>query len=600
MRLIHSIGIFGAISVSIFVLTGCGAGTGQSLSSPTLSSRGTGDGTGAADAAGTRAAGSVLPAKRFGLFLTDAVPEKGKVVGNTSKPTVIASTDNTTPATEYSHVYVTVHKVELLTADEQAFPVWADDAGRVVDLTTLRDATGERVALLGGVPVPGATGKKAYKRVRITLGKGITFLKRGETAAATTPIADAIGRDDEGRPVLTVTLDRPRDLGTGKEDLILAFDRSSFTFADGRVTPAVHEGRAGISTDPARQEPVTMVGAVSETTAGGDGPERIFALLPDGGAKGESLVVWMRSSAVFFRADGKPSPTLTDDAKVAVTGVLQPSTKRVIATTVTLLPADEKASENALVAGSASNASVDSGTFTVSTEQVRNLPPTRTNVTINLASDAVLRSTGGLTVTKSEFFETLKKGEKELQAEAEGDYEPTTGVLTARRARLVSSGSDEKAAREAAVFAVAESVSESGKSLTVTAPLAEWDGIAPPAPGKAWTVNTAVSTQCYDADGKSIALGDLLAAAKQTEKNAVRIIGLYQGGTITATRLELHPAPVKEKPETIADAKTGDKGDKTAKKTEGAKAEGTTKDKPAAEQPAEQPVKASSGAPPTP
>ncbi|MBC7807592.1 MAG: hypothetical protein H7145_15775 [Akkermansiaceae bacterium] len=475
--------------------------------------------------------------------MTDYIAQKSKTAGATEKPATLARTENTTGATEYAHVFVTVHKVELVSADDQAFPVWANDAGRVVDLATLRDATGERLALLGGIPAPGVTGKKTYKRARITLGNSITFLKRGETSGKPTPIDDAVGRDDEGRRVLTVLIDRPRDLGNGKEDLILAFDRSAFVFADGRVTPSVREARGGISTDPARQESAMFVGTVSEATAGGDGPERVFALTPDAGARGENFLVWLRSSAPFYRADGKPSPALTDGARVAVRGRLQPSTKRILAESVAVLAEGEKPGDIASVTGTASNANSEGGTFTVAVKDTLRVDPAYAEITVTLGEGAVLRSVSGLPVTRDEFFTALKKAGAGEYAEAEGEYEPTTGVLTASRVRLAGT-QDDKTPRETSLTALAKTVTE--KSLTVTAPLVEWDGIVPPAAGKAWTVNTSVATICRDKDGKSITLADLMTAAKDPDNYAVHVVGTYSGGAISATRLELRPAPEKE------------------------------------------------------
>ncbi len=532
------VGISAVIVLCNLLLVGCGAGTGQSLNSPSLSTRG---GDTSATGATKAQISSVLPSKRLGLFLADYVAAPNKTPGAADKPGTFARAANTASATDYAHVWVTVYKVELVSADDQTFPIWADDAGRVVDLATLRDATGERVALLGGVPAPGVTGKKTYKRARITLGKSITFLKRGDTSVKPTPIDDAVGRDDEGRPVLTALIDRPRDLGNGKEDLILAFDRDNFKFADGRVTPSMREASGGISTDPSRQEPATFVGIVSEPTAGGDGPERVFALTPDAGAKGENLLVWLRTSAPFFRADGKPSPVLTDGIRVVVHGRLQPNTKRVLAESVAVLADGERPADTASVSGDVSDANADAGSFAVTARDLRQIEPAYAAVRVTLGEGAVMRSASGLTITKDALFSALKKAGE--YAEAEGEYEPTTGILVASRVRLVKTSMGD-APREASLLAVAKTVGD--KSLTLSAPLAEWDGIVPPAAGKSWTVNTTVGTVCRDKDGKSIALTDLLTAAKDPDAYAVRVVGTYAGGAITASRLELRPAPVKE------------------------------------------------------
>ena len=549
---VYSIGIFAGISLCTLALTGCGAGTGQSLNAPGLGARSNSDAS--AGGASRGVTSSVLPAKRLGLYVANHAAERTKTAGASARPATFARTSDTGfAATDYAHVFVTLHKVELVSADDQTFPIWASDAGRVVDLATLRDASGERVALLGGVPAPGVTGRKVYKRARITLGKSILFLKRGETSGKPTPVDDAVGRDDEGRPVITALLDRPRDLGNGKEDLIIAFDQAAFVFAQDRVTPALREGR-GVSTQTSRQEGTLLTGIVSESSAGGDGTDRVFVVTPDGGARNETQVVWLRSSAPFFRADGKPSPALADGARVAVRGTLEGSTKRLLAGSVMLLPDDEKAGDVATITGTATTVSADGGSLSVAVSDLRGVEPAYAQVTTMLGEGAVLRGESGLVETPEAFFATLKK--PGAIVEVSGEYEPTTGVLVASRLRRVNTpGSG--TVREASVLAAAQTVGD--KSLTVVAPLLEWDGIVAPATGKAWTVTAAPTTVCRDKNNKTITLSELLTAAKDPDANAVRVIGTYAGGAIAASRLELRPVPAKETAaKSRADKTTGD------------------------------------------
>ena len=528
-RLPLNVGIFAGI-LSGIALTGCGAGTGQTLNSPNLSSRN--DGASSASGATRAVVNSVLPAKRVGLFIADYDAKADRIPGAADKPGNFAPAKPTFEARNYAHVFVSVYKIELVSADEQAFPVWADDAGRVVDLASLGEKN--QVAVLGAVAVPGVTGKKTYKRARITLGKSITFFKKGDTTAKPMPMDDAVGRDDEGRPVITMVLNRPRDLGNGKEDLVIAFDREAFTATDNRVTPVLREGNGGKNVDAENQSASDVTGVVSESSAGGDGADRVFVITPDGGARGETQVIWMKSSTPFFRADGKPSPTLVDGARVAVRGTLQNNTKRLVAQSVAILDADSKPGDAATLRGAATAANPDTGTLTLALTGLRGIEPAYAESTVLLGENAVLRGASGLVQTKDAFFAGLKGA----TIEAEGDYEPTTGVLTATRLRRVSPAADAK--REATVLATAKSVD--GSTLTLVAPLLEWDGIAPPAAGKSWTVNTA-SAVCRDKAGKAITLTELLAAAKNPDDNAVRVVGTYAGGAITASRLELAAVP---------------------------------------------------------
>jgi|GEM_PF-5187833 hypothetical protein len=521
-----------ALAAALFA-AGCGAGTGTSLNSPSLSPRQQSGGAGSpGGAAGEKAN---VPTQRLNLFVTAAAAAAPEASGK----------DGSAPAGPAdAHQWATIHKVELLEQDEQrpVDVVFEDPAGWTFDLASLRgsgsgDST--RATLLARSPV--SMGRKTT-RVRITFGKAFQRFAPGAQAGTTALLAESIARDAEGRPVLTVPLSKPRDLGNGRETLLLSLGLAASAAGDGTVVPVVKE-----ITDEARlsrldgaeqQAPAEFAGALSDV--GGEAPSQTFTLTT---GPGRPLAVRLNAATVLTNADGKPSPDLKAARQAVVQGRLDLKSGALVADRVTLY-ADEKAEAVARARGRASDVAADGGAFVLTPAgQAANLLPTQTAITVQVGPDAVLRSRGGLPLTREALRAALTA--KGALAEVEGAYEPATATLTAQRVQVVEAAGA-PASREALVQGAAGEVAEDGKTLTLKG-FSEWDGLAPAAKGVPVTLTDA--TSLVDAEGKRLSAEAFFAALKgaEAESFAVRATGLLSAadGKLTATRLQLRPAPPK-------------------------------------------------------
>jgi hypothetical protein len=80
------------------------------------------------------------------------------------------------------------------------------------------------------------------------------------------PLDDTLAHDDKENPILSFPLTRPRDLGSGRENLVINFDLAKMQIRDGRIIPALREGDQNGLEDLSRQIPTTFVGTVQELT----------------------------------------------------------------------------------------------------------------------------------------------------------------------------------------------------------------------------------------------------------------------------------------------------------------------------------------------
>jgi len=170
----------------------------------------------------------------------------------------------------YAHAWVTLNKIEVVDTSEKPTPIWESRDGLAVDLATLRDHGGPLYGLITSAAVPSG---RAHKRVRVTIGKAVLLYEPGATVAKTFLVSDALPRDDEGRPVLSYALAKAHDLGSGKEDVVIALDPAKIVLNGDRIKLAVSDGsraaRAALASGTSRQIPGLFSGTVDEVTRGG-------------------------------------------------------------------------------------------------------------------------------------------------------------------------------------------------------------------------------------------------------------------------------------------------------------------------------------------
>jgi hypothetical protein len=524
-------------AAALLAVAGCGGSTPPGANGSPSTSYGSSGGTArgestpggaaAASAAAARPA-SALPKSRLGLFVT-ATPSSG--------------------AGAYSHVWATIHKVELLDAADRPVTVFDSPEGVTVDLASLHDISGARFAPLASAPVAGGT---SYTRARLTFARTFTLFGSGSPTGEMAPLSDSVARDAEGLPALSFPLSRPRDLGTGKEDLVIDFDLAKMAVKDGRVIPSLREGDGARLSDASRQEPLVLTGTVAEVTSGGASAETTFLLTsPDG----RTAYVQTAGATALFNDGTAANPAVADGRRVQVRGYLSPDTKRLVAASVKVYGGDETG-PSASAAGFVLRADSAGGTLVLRPLQVVGLVPTQDAVTVTLTPDAVLRSRGGLKLSADDFWAAA--GKNGAHVRVEGVYEPVTGALAATRARLEDASAAPSEAHEADVTGVPSASDEKSGTITVAAPLVEWDGLLAPGAkdgAKGLPIAVTPATALRDEKGEFVAASTFFAALKDG-KAAVRVVGVYAKGTLTATRAELRPAPAKPEPVAKSEEKT--------------------------------------------
>ena len=522
-----------AAALALAAIAGCGGAGTTGLTSPGIGANPTT--ATRAETDGTTAKAAALPANRVGLFLSVAPAEKGA------------------PGGAYDHIWVTILKVETVDSANKATAVFDDPQGAIVDLATLRDTNGQRLFLpLAAAPVAGG---KAIQRINLTFARSLELFAPGSNVGQMTPLADTIASDSEGRPVLSFPLTRPRDLGNGKQNVVVDFDVARFAVKEGRVTPALREGSGEELADLRRQVGAVWAGTVADV-ASSKGSDGSFTLNLPGDNR--SVVVQTGTGVALFNDGNTPNPALTAGGRVEVRGVLSPDTKRLVASQIRVFADKGGDTSGACLWGNALQVSRDAGTLALKPVRVGGglAAPTQSAVTVTIAPDAVLRSRGGLLLTADDFYATLKAAGSAAPLRVAGVFDPVNGTLKATRVSL-EEPSPVAGGHEADVEGTVLVADSATRAFTLSAPLAQWNGLLPPVDGKTLTVTTTAATTFADEKGAYLA-GDHFftasapAAATPASDSTtpaaprphVHITGIYANGILTATRAQLVAAPV--------------------------------------------------------
>jgi hypothetical protein len=426
------------------ILAGCGGGGSGSLSSPV----------------GARST--------VGVFITDAVGA-------------------------YDHVWVTIHKVELV-GDKGVITLFDDSAGKVIDLVSLNHAGQQQFALLGVQSVPAGS----FSQARFHLASTVTLFPTGSPTGVTKPFDDLAA----GEKVLNLPL------ATSGKDVVADFDISKWHDNGDTVTAVVVSGQsAKVSGNSQADQQFKGSLALLSGTA----PNFAFDLSGPSG----TLHVVTNDKTAITNGDGSPSPVLVNGEPVEVEGTVDATTKTITALTVKVENAETEAEAEAK--GTVSTIGTDTFTLTVAT--TKGFQPANTTVTINVDASTVFSSEGGVSLTHDEFFAALTAGAK---SEAEGTFDPTSNTLKAAKVSVENEAENEQG-HEIQIIGPASAVDSSAGTLTIT--VQKWDG----------TVLSAGSTVNIVTNSQTDLRGITLATIKAGDSLEVR--GPIANGTLTAVRL---------------------------------------------------------------
>jgi hypothetical protein len=324
---------------------------------------------------------------------------------------------------DFSHVWVTLYKVVLNRSTGMPVTVFDDSAGRVIDLKTLRDATGARFSFLTENSVPSAN----YSGAQVTIGNTLSLIPAGAATGSVTPLEDSLPRDGQGHPQIAFPLSAPRDLGRGADDLVIDFDLANFLLSNGKVRPALKEGAKSGIDDPARHENEEYHGTVSNLS--GIAPNFTFTLTRPGGM---TVAVVTSASTTLFNSNAAPDPTLANGKTVEVRGRFNTASHQLTATSIKIEDSAE-AEDRPEVRGVPSAIHADAGTFQVSPLKAKGFVPTTTTVNVVTDASTVFRAHNGLSLSAGDFFTRLATA---TFVEVEGSFDAGTNTLTARHAKL--------------------------------------------------------------------------------------------------------------------------------------------------------------------
>lgn len=348
----------------------------------------------------------------------------GSSAGSSSSRAAVLITDSFRE--DFGHVWATIYHVELVPQGGGAAVVLFDDpTGRLIDLKTLRDASGARYSFLGSATIPDGT----YTGVNITIGSTMQLFKNGVASGDPIPVDSSVPVDSNGHPLISVTFKSPKTVSSAATtNICIDFDLAHFVLKGSKVVPALVEGDGTGLHDPSRHEQDEYRGTISGLT--GTAPTLTFTL---NRGNGMTVTVNTTASTALFGA------ALAEGSAVEVTGTLDPATQVLVATQLEVkgvgLPGHEAEGTRAPhVAGAATNINATAGTFTIATTLVRGFTPSQTTVKVVTTSSTVYRADAGATQTATAFFTALAATPN---ATVEGTYDATSNTLTATSVKVV-------------------------------------------------------------------------------------------------------------------------------------------------------------------
>ncbi len=420
---------------------------------------------------------------------------------------------------DYSHVWATIFKVELVNALSQPVTVFDDSTGRIIDVKTLRDSTGQRFSFLSNAAIPAGN----YTSVRVTVGPAFTLIPVASTTGATLPLADSVPRDAQGHAQVTFNLPAAKNMG-GSDDLVIDFDLANFNIALGKIAPVLKEGGKNGIGDANRHEEEDYEGVVSGLS--GTAPNFTFTLTHSS----RSIIVVTDANTTLFNAGASPNPTLANSKLVHVRGKFNASSIQLAAVSVKIHATED--THHPEVKGAPSAIDATAGTFTVAATKVSGFVPAHTTVNVVTNANTVFRGKSGVTLAEADFFTRLATA---TSVEVEGTYDSASNTLTAARAKTDDEGQgggDHSHDHEAEAKGTATNVATATFTLN---PVDEFEGFS--FGGGSLNVATTNSTTYKRKNGESLTSTAFFAALATA--TSVQVEGTFADGMLTATKAQL-------------------------------------------------------------
>lgn len=425
-------------------------------------------------------------------------------------PATVSSFATDSLDTDYSHVWVTIHKVTLEGPSD--IVIFNDVTGRLIDLKTLRDAAGARYSFLDDSSITPAT----YTAVRVEMDEDLSLVPIGSSTAqarqfaAIHAVPGVAGRSQ-------LRLSSPHIIIPGRNRVVLDFDLANWNLdGSGKVVAVVKKGNGVGLDDRRRHEDEDFHGTVSALA--GTSPNQTFTMT----RQGMSLNVKTDANTRVFNESGAANPTLANGLRVEVRGVFIAGV--LLASAVKI--EDEAGEDPHSIKGLASNLNEAAGTLDVKVMRARGFVPTRETYGVTTTAFTRFMSDGGAIMTKAEFFAALAAMGANAKVEAEGTV--TGGTMAAVKLKLEDEGEHEHAEIKGPITAI------NAVAGTLTMTVQRWEG-AGFSNGQSVNVTTSGAT--------SFRLGNSFVNkaaffAGVTVGTIVEAKGRFDGTTLAAIRLK--------------------------------------------------------------
>ncbi len=384
-------------------------------------------------------------------------------------------------STNYDHVWVTIHEVEL-EGSSGSTNVFNSSAGIPVDLRSLNDGS-SLFSLLGTANVPDGN----YTIAKVKMAKGLTLFSTGATTGTNVEFIDALD-SGTGKVLLNVPLAGGLSV-VGNTNLVLDFDLSQWTEAAGKVTPVVVKGSGSGIDDSNNHVSEDFKGTISGIS--GAAPNLTFGL--------SGIRVKTTSSTVIFREDGAGSAQLSNGQLVEVEGKFDTANHIFVASKVKIEDGATSGEDKAkgVIVGSIS---ASGGVMTI--EFARGFVPGATTLNLTFGSSTVYFNSVGLPIPAGEFFALLGDGN---YIEVEGTVSVNNLNMTVRKAKIEDDGNNQLPEVKGNVVSI-----NSGAGTFVITPT-EWYGLSLN-PSVSLTVTTQSAVKYKDIDGNVINKTQFFAA----------------------------------------------------------------------------------------
>lgn len=420
-------------------------------------------------------------------------------------------------------VWGTVYKVDLIASDSSVVNVFDDSAGKEFNFRALNDGANNLFSFLSTKNVP--TGK-TFNQVAVTMGNQIRVLETGDNSTSLYNVIGAAA--GAGRVKVTYNLPAPRTFGAG-DDLAIDFDLANFVVSGSDVTPSIKDGdRTGINDDN-RHESDEIKGTVSNLT--GTSPNFEFQL---SGAFGTVTVV-TTSGTVFYNSDSSANPTLANNKRVEVEGILDGTTGDFNAYKVKIKVGNETEDPDQ-AKGQDSNRNSAAGTFDLEASETEGFIPTDRNIHITTTDTTTYRDNNGSLMNRDTFFAALDASAY-LTVEAEGTYNSGNNTLAAKRLKLEDEKDDHQDPTDSDVRGLA--INLNADAGTFTATNIQVEGF--PSPGTTINIVTTGTTEFKNASLQKVTKSEWFAALALLASNlrTIKAEGTWNGTVFTARELTI-------------------------------------------------------------